>query len=137
MRANEPKVFFEPGSVAVIGASSNPTKRGHAVLKNLVEGCYSKRGIVYPITPTAQEILGCRAYLSVLDLPDPIDLAATIVPHPFVPSVLRACGQKGILAAIVITAGFREAGMAGVERQRDLVAMAKICRETIQQVWWT
>ncbi len=125
MSANELQVLFEPGSVAVIGASSNPAKLGHAVLKNLVEGGYSQRGIVYAINPTAHEILGCRAYPSVLDVPDPIDLAAIIVPHPHVPSVLRACGQKGIPAAIVISAGFREAGMAGVERERELVAIAR------------
>jgi acetate---CoA ligase (ADP-forming) len=125
MRAKGLEVFFEPGSVAVIGASSNPTKLGHAVLKNLVEGGYRQRGIVYPINPKAEAILGCRAYPSVLDVPDPIDLAVIIVPHPHVPPVLRACGQKGIPAAIVISAGFREAGMAGVERELELVAIAR------------
>jgi acetyl coenzyme A synthetase (ADP forming)-like protein len=125
MRANKLKAFFEPGSVAVIGASANLTKLGYAVLKNLVEGGYLQRGIVYPINPTAKEILGCRVYPSVLDVPEPIDLAVIIVPHPHVSSALRACGQKGIPAAIVISAGFREAGMAGVERERELVAIAR------------
>ena len=124
-RTKDLELLFEPASVAVIGASPSPTKLGYAVLKNLVEGGYMQQGIVYPINPTAKEILGCRAYPSVLDVPEPIDLAVIIVPHPHVPSVLRTCGQKGIPAAIVISAGFRESGLAGVERERELVAIAR------------
>ncbi|MBN1138237.1 MAG: acetate--CoA ligase family protein [Anaerolineae bacterium] len=125
MQSNKLKALFEPASVAVIGASSSPSKLGYAVLKNLVEGGYTQRGVVFPINPTAKEILGCPAYPSVLDVPDPIDLAVILVPHPHVPSVLRACGQKGIPAAIVISAGFRESGMKGVEREHELVAIAR------------
>ena len=69
------KPFFEPDSVAVIGASSNPSKLGHAVLKNLVEGGFGKIGKVYPINLQGGEILGLNAYSSVGDVPDPIDLA--------------------------------------------------------------
>jgi acetyltransferase len=119
------QAFFDPGSVAVIGASSNPTKLGHAVLNNLVEGGYAHQGVVYPINPKAEQILRLRAYPSVLDVPDPIDLAVIIVPHPHVSSVLRACGQKGIRAAIVISAGFREAGPEGLERERELITIAR------------
>ena len=117
--------FFQPASVAVIGASSNPTKLGHAVLKNLVEGGYAKFGQVYPINPGGGEILGQPAYASVLDVPDPIDLAVIVIPYPLVPAALRECGQKGIPAAIVISAGFREAGMEGLERELELVQIAK------------
>jgi acetyltransferase len=124
--------FFEPASVAVIGASCSPTKLGYAVLQNLVEGGYTQRGVVYPINPKAEEILGCPAYPSVLDIPDPIDLAVIVVPHPHVPSVLRACGKKGIPAAVVISAGFREAGMEGLERERELAAIA--CEFSIRLV---
>lgn len=120
------KAFFEPGSVAVIGASANPAKLGHAVLKNLIEGGYARRGRVYPINPAAQEILGYRAYPSVLEVPDAIDLAVIVIPYPQVPAALRQCGQKGIPAAIVISAGFREAGMEGLERERELM---QICKE--------
>jgi len=125
MRSKNLKAFFEPASVAVIGASSSPTKLGYAVLQNLVESGYTRRGVVYPINPKAKEILGCPAYPSVLVIPDPIDLAVIIVPHPHVSSVLRACGQKEIPAAIVISAGFREAGAEGVERERELIAIAR------------
>ena len=119
------RAFFEPASVAVIGASTNPAKLGHAVLKNLVEGGYAQRGKVYPINPRAEEILGYPAYPSVLDVPDPIDLAVIVIPYPHVPDALRTCGQKGIPAVIVISAGFREAGMEGLERERELVAIAR------------
>jgi acetyl coenzyme A synthetase (ADP forming)-like protein len=117
--------FFQPASVAVIGASSNPSKLGHAVLKNLVEGGYAQRGQIYPINPGGGEILGQRVYASVLDVPAPIDLVVIVIPYPLVPAALRECGQKGIPAAIVISAGFREAGMEGLEREQELVQIAR------------
>jgi acetyltransferase len=119
------KAFFEPASIAVIGASSNPAKLGHAVLKNIVEGGYARHGKIYPINTQAREILGYPAYPSVLAVPEPIDLAVILIPYPYVPDVLRTCGQKGIPAAIVISAGFREAGMEGLERERELIAIAR------------
>ncbi|MBC8496970.1 MAG: CoA-binding protein, partial [Chloroflexi bacterium] len=82
------KPFFEPSSVAVIGASRDPAKLGYAVLRNLVEGGYVQKGTVYPINPRADEILGLPAYGSVLDVPDPIDLAVLVIPYPYVPDAL-------------------------------------------------
>jgi acetate---CoA ligase (ADP-forming) len=117
--------FFRPGSVAVIGASTNPNKLGHSVLKNLIEGGYSEIGQVYPINPNAAEILGCRAYPSVLDVKEHIDLAVIVIPYPYVPDALRVCGEKGIPAAIVISAGFREAGREGLEREHELLQIAR------------
>ncbi len=119
------KAFFEPESVAVIGASTNPDKLGHSVLKNLVEGGYAQTGKIYPINPGADEILGQRAYPSVLDVEGSIELAVIVIPYPYVPEALRLCGKKGIPAAIVISAGFREAGMEGLERERELVQIAR------------
>ncbi len=117
--------FFEPASVAVIGASTNPSKLGYSVLENLVEGGYAQCGAVYPINPKADQILGHQAYPSVLDVPGPIDLAVIVIPYPYVPDALRICGQKGIPAAIVISAGFREAGMEGLEREMELVSISQ------------
>jgi acetyltransferase len=117
--------FFRPNSVAVIGASSNPTKLGHAVLKNLVEGGYKKNGQVYPINQRADEILGLKVYSSVKEVPGTIDLAVIVIPYPYVPSILRECGEKGISAAIVISAGFREAGQVGLERELELIEIAE------------
>ena len=117
-------LFFEPSSVAVIGASRDPEKLGFAVLHNLVEGGYIEKGAVYPINPKADEILGLPAYASVMDVPGAIDLAVIVIPYPSVPDALRVCGEKGIPAAIVISAGFREAGMEGLERERELMTIA-------------
>lgn len=119
------KPFFEPSSVAVIGASSNTTKLGYAVLKNLHDGGYSQKGKIYPINPGSEQILGYPAFASVLDVPEPIDLAVIVIPYPYVPAVLRLCGQKGIPAAIIISAGFREAGKEGLERELELIEIAR------------
>ncbi|MGE5123101.1 MAG: acetate--CoA ligase family protein [Acidobacteriaceae bacterium] len=120
------ETFFSPRSVAVIGASTNPEKLGYAVVKNLQEGGYAGQGKVYPINPTAAEILGFRAYPTVLDVPGEIDLAVIVIPYPHVPAALRICGQKKIPAAIIISAGFREAGPEGLERELELI---QICHE--------
>lgn len=118
--------FFNPKSVAVIGASTNPEKLGYAVVKNLLEGGFSKNGKVFPINPTAPEILGFKAYPSVLDVTGEIDLAVIVIPYQHVPDALRICGQKGIPSAIVISAGFREAGQEGLERELELI---QICHQ--------
>jgi len=115
--------FFRPQSVAVIGASRDPEKLGYAVLANLEKGGY--RGRLYPVNPKASEILGLPAYPSVLDIPDPVDLAVVVIPYRFVPAVLEQCGQKGVPAVVVISAGFREAGREGLERERELVEIAR------------
>jgi len=115
--------FFQPNSVAVIGASRDPEKLGYAVLNNLKEGGFE--GPLYPINPKAEEILGLEAYESVLDIPDPIGLAIIVVPAKIVPHVLRECGEKGISAVVIITAGFREAGREGLEQERELIEIAK------------
>jgi len=117
--------FFKPKSVAVIGASEDPLKLGHAVLKNLVDCGYSHVGQLYPINRKSKKILGFTAYPSVVEVPDPIDLAVIVIPYQFVPDALRTCGEKKIPAVIIISAGFRESGVEGVERERELVEIAK------------
>jgi len=117
--------FFKPKSVAVIGASTSPDKLGYAVLENLVEGGYVDVGTIYPINPKADEILGQKVYPSVMDVPGDIDLAVVVIPYGYVPDVLEECGKKGIPAVVVISAGFREAGMEGLERELELVDIAK------------
>ncbi len=117
--------FFKPNSVAVIGASTDQDKLGYAVLENLVEGGYVGRGKVYPINLDADEILGHKAYPSVKDVPGDIDLAVVVIPYPYVPSVLEECGEKGIPGVVVISAGFREAGMEGLERELELIEIAE------------
>ncbi|MBE9479762.1 MAG: CoA-binding protein, partial [Chloroflexi bacterium] len=114
--------FFSPQSIAVIGASTNTSKLGYAVVDNLVNGGFLRDGRkVYPINPKADEILGLHAFPFVSDIPDPIDLAVIVIPYPLVPEAMRTCGEKGIPAVIVISAGFREAGMDGLEREQELI----------------
>jgi acetyltransferase len=115
--------FFQPESVAVIGASRDPEKLGYAVLSNLQQGDFEGR--LHPINPKADEILGLKAYASVLDVPDPIDLAIIVIPYQIVPHVLKECGEKGISSVVVISAGFREAGREGLERERELMDIAE------------
>jgi len=115
--------FFSPKSVAVVGASRDPEKLGYAVLANLKEGGFP--GPLYPVNLKSDEILGLKAFPSVLDIPDPVDLAVVIIPYRFVPAALEECGKKGVPAVIVITAGFREAGREGLERERELIEIAQ------------
>lgn len=118
--------FFNPESVAVIGASTSPEKLGHAVLRNMIDcGYTSNGGILYPINPKADELLGLKAYPSVNDVPGDIEMAVIVIPHPYVPDALRSCGEKGVKGVVVISAGFRESGVEGVERERELIKIAK------------
>jgi acetate---CoA ligase (ADP-forming) len=119
------EAFFQPKSVAVIGASNNPEKLGHAVLKNLIDGGYASRGEVYPINPGTKEVLGYAAYDSVLQVQGSIDLAVVVIPYALVPDVLRECGEKRIPGVVVISAGFREAGKEGLDRELELISIAK------------
>ena len=124
VQINPLNAFFAPRSVAVIGASTDSTKLGYSVLHNLIEGGYVENGRVYPINPKAPEVLGLPAFSSVLEVPESIDLAIIVIPYGLVPSVLQTCGEKGIGSVIVITAGFREAGLSGLERERELLDIA-------------
>ena len=116
-------MFSNPHAVAVIGASRNPDKLGYGILSNIIQ--YGFSGQVYPINPKSDEILGLTCYPSVLDVPGPIELAVIVVPYKFVAATLQECGQKGVKGAIVISAGFREAGLEGVRREKELSAIAK------------
>jgi acetyltransferase len=114
--------ILEPQSVAVIGASRQPGTVGYAVLSNLLMGQYT--GVVYPVNPKAKAICGVRAYSSVTEIPDPVDLAVVIVRASLVPQVLEECGQKGIKGAIVISAGFKETGPEGAKLEAQVKEIA-------------
>jgi acetate---CoA ligase (ADP-forming) len=111
---------LSPKSIAVVGASTQPGKIGYTVVKNLVDSKYE--GKVYPINPTAKEILGYKAYASVLDVPDAIDAAAIVVPAKFTPAVLEECGKKGVKGLIIITSGFSEVGNKALETELVTIA---------------
>jgi len=105
--------FFNPKSVAVIGASRTPEKLGYTILENLK---ISFKGKIYPINPNATEILGLTSYSSVLDIKEPIDLAVIVVPAEIVKKVLEECVKKKIKSIIIISSGFSEIG----EKEREL-----------------
>lgn len=105
--------FFKPRSVAVVGASREPRKFGHVIFKNFVDSEF--RGRVYPINPKAETILGLKAYPSVVDVPDELDLTVIAVPAPKVPSIVDDCLSKGVKAAVIISGGFKETGEEGAK----------------------
>lgn len=113
--------LLRPKSVAVVGASTTPGKIGFTVMDNLKKCGYA--GKIFPINPTATEILGFKAYASVLDVEEPIDAAVITVPAKLVPAVTEECGKKGIKGLIIITSGFSEVGNRALEDQ--VVATAK------------
>jgi acetyl coenzyme A synthetase (ADP forming)-like protein len=115
--------FFSPRGIAVVGASTDPHKLGYGVVRNLVE--YHYRGPIYPINPSARELLGYRCYPSVSAVPDPVDLAVVIVPAALVVEMVEECGERGIKNAIVVSGGFAETGEEGLEREKALAAAAK------------
>ena len=117
------KPLLEPQSVAVIGASSSPEKSGYTLLKNIVDGGF--KGPIYPINPKAKEILGHRAYPAITAVPEPVDLAFIVLPREVVAETIRACQAKGVGAAVIITAGFREAGGDGPRYQDELAAVIR------------
>jgi len=114
-------VLFDPKSVAVIGASRDPSKIGHVLLRNFIEGGF--RGEVYPINPKTDEILGLKCYLSVKNVKEEVDLAVIAIPAKLVPEALRECGEKGVKGAIVISGGFSEVGNAELENELKEVCL--------------
>lgn len=112
-----------PGSVAVIGASDQVGKIGHTVLRNLIGNGFS--GPVYPVNSDAQSVQSVRAYASVRDIPDPVDLAVVAVPAASMSEVLDDCLSKGVSTLVVISAGFSDMGSAGVVSERRLVSEAR------------
>ncbi len=118
MQNQQIQALLSPTSVAVIGASTRPDTVGRAVFANILLGEF--QGVVYPVNPKAYSIMGVRAYASVLDIPDPIDLAVIVVPARVVPKVLEECGVKGIPAAVIITAGFKEIGPEGARLEAQI-----------------
>jgi acyl-CoA synthetase (NDP forming) len=114
--------LFRPRAVAVIGASNNPYSIGNIVVRNLCT--YGFKGAIYPINPKSPFIRSFPAYKSVLDVPGEIDLVNISVKNTLVPRVIEECGQKGVKFAIVHTAGFKEVGEEGIQREREMVELA-------------
>lgn len=116
------EAFFSPNGVAVIGASTDPSKLGYAILQNVLDSGYG--GNVFAVNPKADEILGVPTYASVTDIPEQVDLVVVVVPARFVESVIQESGEKGVKGAIIITAGFREIGIEGKRSEERIVERA-------------
>ena len=117
------RTFLSPRSVAVIGASRDPSAIGGRLFHNLLMTGFS--GPVYPVNPKAEVVHGVVAYPSIEAVPGDVDVAFVVVPAAYVEEIAEQCGRKGVRGLVVISAGFREVGGEGVERQARLM---EICR---------
>ena len=118
--------FFKPDSVAVVGASIKEMKLGNQILENLLKGGFPGR--IFPINAKADSttrIMGIKAYPSLVEVPEPVDLAIVVVPSRWVPSVIQDCGAKGIDSVVIISAGFKEVGEQGAELESQLFKLAR------------
>ena len=112
--------FFEPASVAVLGASDDPSKVGGSVLANLKAGGFAGR--IVPVNSRRPLVQGLPAVASIREAPGPVDMAVVAVPAPAVLAVLKDCVAHGVRGAVVLAAGFREAGGEGAAREAELRA---------------
>ncbi len=115
--------LFEPGSVAIVGASEKSGKVGAVLLSNMLAAGY--RGTLFAVNPKYGSVRGVSCYASVGKLPKRVDLAVIATPAQTVPEVIDQCGRAGVRAAVVITAGFSEAGPEGAKLERALLDNAR------------
>jgi 4-hydroxybutyrate---CoA ligase (ADP-forming) len=118
---NSQNIFLSPRSIAVIGASDKPGV-GKAIFSNIVNGY---KGKIYPITPSNELVSGLKAYKSVLEVPDQIDLAVVATPNRSVPKVMEEVGKKKIKGAIVVSAGFKEVDENGARLEKEIGVIGK------------
>jgi acetate---CoA ligase (ADP-forming) len=111
--------FFNPGSIALIGASRSHGKGGNIILRNIMKAGF--KGTLYPINPSGHDILGIQTYRNVRDIPGPVDLAMIVIPKAAVPDALEDCAVKGVKAVILSTGGYSDIGIEGVREQKELV----------------
>lgn len=115
--------IFTPRSVALIGATDREGSVGRTLLKNLIQNPFG--GTVFPINPKRSNVMGIRAYGSIGDVPEPVDLAVIATPAATVPDLMRDCGKAGVRGAIILSAGFKEVGPAGIELERRVLNEAR------------
>jgi len=115
--------FFEPESVAIVGASNNPMRANYHLVSNLLKLGF--QGRVYPVHPSEKEILGLKAYPAVKDIPETVDLAVIGVSYAMTPDILKECVDKGIKRVTLIAGGFSEAGEQGKKVQAEMARMVR------------
>jgi acetyltransferase len=116
--------FFHPLGIAILGASSDSSKLGYAVARNLMESGY--QGAIHLVNPKGGNLFNLAMHTSVAEIPDPVDLAVVIVPASAAPQALRELGMRGIRAAILTSGGFRETGSQGAKLEAEVL---QVCRE--------
>jgi acetyltransferase len=114
---------FEPGSVAIVGASDQEGSVGGQVLRNMRDNGF--KGEIYPVNDSHATVQGLAAYRSISDIDHPVDLVVIAIPAPGIPQVLRACGDREVRAAVVLSAGFAETGKRGAALQNEIVDIAR------------
>ncbi len=114
--------IFRPKSIAVLGVSNTPGTVPHDLFVNLLGAKFN--GPIYPVAPRKKHIASVRAYDYIVDIPDPVDLAVLVFPGAVCELALKQCAEKGVKAAIIISAGFREVGEAGAAREERIRAIA-------------
>jgi acetyl coenzyme A synthetase (ADP forming)-like protein len=115
--------FFNPNSVAVVGASRQKGKVGYEILANMIEAGYE--GQIYPVNPQADTIEGLKCYPDIKSIGKTPDLVIIIIPAKFVPAMMQQCAKVGVKSVIIITAGFKEIGEEGRELEKQIVQIAK------------
>lgn len=115
--------IFAPKNVAVIGATERPGSVGRQILWNLIQTSFG--GTVFPVNPTRPSVLGIRAYPSIKDVPDQVDLAVIVTPANGVPKLVQDCADVGVRGLIIISAGFKERGPEGVKLETEIMAIAR------------
>ncbi len=114
--------FLAPNSIAIIGASADPTKRGYKAVIGLQQSGYA--GAIYPVNPKADSILGIKAYPSIEALPKNVDMALICTPASSIPGLLAQCGDNGIKGAIILASGFGEVDEAGAKLEQEVLDAA-------------
>src|SRR5674476_594943 len=114
--------LFAPKSVAVFGASDRPDSVGQIVFQNMLESGF--KGSLYPINSKYPQVQGKRAYASIADVGEPVELVVIATPPQTVPDIIENCGIHGVKAAVIITAGFGEAGDEGEALEKELLETA-------------
>jgi len=122
LRDHMDKIFY-PQSVAIVGANKVPGTVPHDIIHNILKADF--QGIVYPVSPREKFIAGAKCYKYIVDIEDPIDLAIIVFPSSVADMALEQCGKKGVKSIIIISAGFREVGGKGIEKEKKILEIAE------------
>ncbi|BAY98458.1 GCN5-related N-acetyltransferase [Tolypothrix tenuis PCC 7101] len=123
-KANPLDFIFSPRNVAVIGATEKQGSVGRTLLWNLISSPFG--GTVFPVNPKRNSILGIKAYPTIFDVPEKVDLAVIATPAPTVPGIIADCVKAGVKSAIILSAGFKEAGPEGIALEQQILQQARL-----------